>query len=75
MKTKKLNKKLVLNKKTISTLDYKNGLGIVYGGATLATGCITDCTVCIGPSCYCTGVCAETNDCTAATCIWPHCKM
>jgi len=50
MKTKKLDKKLVLNKKTIADL-FDNEMKNVYGGASLDT-CWTDCrTLCATEDC------------------------
>ena len=52
MKHKKINKKLVLNKNTISNLD-SNGMNKVYGGDPVTyeytvcfTGCATGCIQC-----------------------------
>jgi len=51
MKAKKINKKLVLNKNTISNLD-NHGMNMVYGGVetfvktVCFTECVTDCFQC-----------------------------
>lgn len=51
MKPKKINKKLVLKKNTISNLD-NNGMNSVYGGVetfvktVCFTECVTDCFQC-----------------------------
>lgn len=64
MKTKKISKKLTLNKKTIAHLDPKELKGL-HGGVT-GTHCVSDC--------VCTGSCENTacppcfNDSTPPFC-------
>ena len=62
MKPRKLNKKLMLNKKTISNLNAQK-MNNVIGGKTY-TGCYTECETC-WTACW--------TECECETWQMPHC--
>ena len=81
MKTKKFNKKLVLNKQTVA--DLRSGAmeavrgGVITGRTDCRTECVTDCIACPSmiQSCYCyTVYLCETYQCWTFDCTEPNCS-